>query len=123
MTDGDFCGIEAVGDVVLGHEFVDQGVGDAGDEVADVVVASQIGQGAAKGLSRHKLGFVVVLDAGEFLVVGVLPGANATSHGSIAAGALGRLRLRLLDYEAGENFRVGHGGGPFLITSLEILGK
>ena len=72
---------------VAGSDCVnDESVGDAGDEVADVLVAGERRHGAAIRLVAGFGGWVsafVFVDVGEFFVVCALPGAVAAIDGLV----------------------------------------
>lgn len=97
---GDFGGCE----VVLGVARIDHlrhhGVGDAGDEIRDVAVASEGRNGADEGLAGGFLALVVVFGFREGLVVGALAGEDASADGGVAGGAAGAAEIGLAGYES-----------------------
>jgi hypothetical protein len=79
-ADGDFCNRDEASCVAGANGVNDQSVADAGDEVADVLVAGERRHGALVGLVGRFPGGVIAfafVNIGQFLVVDALPCAVA----------------------------------------------
>src|SRR5208283_522511 len=108
-TEGDFCG----GEELLGLPGLDNsggsGVGDAGNEVTDIFIARRRRHGAEVRLIAGPLGRVVafiVVERGQFLVVGASPGVNATRDGGVSCGSFEGVRVEFGGREIAGNRHV-----------------
>ncbi|MGA2572162.1 MAG: hypothetical protein ABSF23_16770 [Terracidiphilus sp.] len=88
------------GEEVLGVSVADnlgqRGIGEAGDEVADVVAAGEGRHGEDERAIARPLGLVVGLVPVEGLVEGAIPGADTAADGRVVAGAVRAVRIVLV---------------------------
>lgn len=105
-AEGDLRGIEEFGALDGVNDVDEHSISDAGDEVADVLVAGQIGHGAAIGLVSEFIGIVVADFLFPALLERAFAGRAAALDGGVAGGWIGQ------GFGGGGGIGLDHSGSP-----------